>query len=261
MKKILIGLVAMIALASCANHGKKIKIDGTKADVYFKGDGVTEEDAKKAGDYLKREFLPSDDKEASMQITREGDVYTMRFVYDKKYYDTANVDDAFKMIAAGLSKEVFGGKKVDIALADKQFKDFKTIPYDESVAKRMETLDPGTADLNTGWKKSDFEHESAGGVDFYWLGIPDEESKRIADYIISNGSFAGGTAEIYMTKDEESGRTILRFPMIESARTDPELLDVVAKISQQIKDNVFPNEAYSFYVTDEMLNKVKAWDY
>ena len=260
MKKILIGLVAMIALASCTNHGKKIKIDGTKAEVYIKGDGVTEDDAKKAGDYLKREFLPSDDKEASMQITREGDVYTMRFVYDKKVYDTLkNVDEAFKMIAAGLSKEAFGGKKVDIALSDKHFKDYKNIPFDEAVAKSMENPDPVTADETTGLSKSDFEHDSAGGVDFYWLGITDDESKRIADYIVSNGSFAGGTAEIYMTK--ESGRTVLRFPMIESARTDPELLDVVAKVSQQIKDNVFPNEPYSFFVTDESMNKVKGWDY
>ena len=259
MKKILIGLVAMITLASCTNHGKKIKIDGTKAEVYIKGDGVTEDEAKKAGDYLKKEFLPSNDKEASMQITRDGDVYTMRFVYDKKHYDTANVDDAFKMIAAGLSKEVFSGKKVDIALSDKHFKDYKNIPFDEAVAKRMEIPDPVTSDDDTGLGKSDFEHASAGGVDFYWLGITDDESKRIADYIVSNGAFAGGSAEIYMTR--ESGRTVLRFPMIESARTDPELLEVVATVSRQIKDNVFPNEAYSFYATDELLNKVKAWDY
>jgi hypothetical protein len=260
MKKILFGLVVMIALASCTNHGKKVKIDGTKAEVYIKGDGVTEDDAKKAGDYLKREFLPSNEKEASMQLTREGDVYTMRFVYDKKVYDTLkNVEEGFKMIAAGLSKEVFGGKKVDIALADKHFKDYKNIPYDEAVAKRMETPEPVSSDDDTGLSKSDFDHDSAGDVDFYWLGISDEEAQRIADYIVSNGSFSGGTAEIYMTR--ENDRTVLRFPMIESARTDPAYLDMVSKVSKEIKDNVFADALYSFYVTDEMLNKVKAWDY
>lgn len=251
-----------IVLAACTNNGKKINVEGTKGEVYYKGDGVTEDDAKKTGQFLKEVFL-TPDKGASIQVTRDGDVYTLRFVYNKDVYDTLKgVDDEFKLLAAKASKEVFGGKKVTIALADKHFKDYKTIPWDEAVAKSLEAPPPPptptAADLAK--SKDEFDHEKASGIDFYWKGISDEESKTIADYIVKNGAFAGGsTVEIYMTK--EGDRYIIRFPMIESARTDPAYIAQVDKVSKQIKENVFANVPYSFYITDEHLQTVKAWDY
>src|SRR6185436_18509110 len=111
----------------------------------------------------------------------------------------------------------------------------------------------------TTFAMGDFDHHKAGDVDFYWKDISNEESKTIADYIVKNGSFSGGTAEIYMTK--EGGRYVLRFPMIESARTDASVLSTVDKVSKEIKDNVFANVPYSFIVTDENMNTIKSWDY
>lgn len=259
MKKIMLSLLVAVALTACTNYGKKIKVEGTKAEVYYKGDGVTADDAKKTGKFLKDASLLNSDKEASIQISKEGEEYTIRFVYDKAMYDTLKgVEDVFKMIGAKASKEVFGGKKVNIALANKSFKDFKTIPYDEAVAKALEAPAP-PADGETVITKADFDHDSAGGVDFYWKGISDEESKTIADYIVQNGSFSGGTAELYMTKDGD--RMMIRFPVIESSRTDPAIIAELEKVSKQIKDNVFADVPFSFYMTDERLNTVKAWDY
>jgi len=256
----LLALLVTVGLTACTNNGKKIKVEGTKGEIYYKGEGVTEDDAKKTGQFLKDVFL-TPDKGASIQVTREGDVYTLRFVYNKEVYDTLKgVDNEFKLLAAKASKEVFGGKKVDIALADKHFKDYKTIPWDAEVARSLDAPPPAPPTNDGGITSKDgFDHESAGGVDFYWKGIPDEESKTIADYIVKNGAFSGGHAEIYMTK--EGDRYILRFPMIESARNDPSYIAEVDKVSKQIKDNVFANVPYSFYVTDEQLTTVKAWDY
>ena len=62
-----------------------------------------------------------------------------------------------------------------------------------------------------------------------------------------------------MTKEDD--RYIIRFPMIESARTDPSVLATVEKVSKDIKDNMFPNVPFSFFATDEQLNTVKSWDY
>ena len=258
MKKFILASLITIGLMACSNYGKKIKVEGTKGEVYYKGDGVTESDAKKTGAFLKEVFFTTD-KAASVQISKEGEEYLLRFVYNKSVYDTLKgVDEAFKIIAAQASKEVFGGKKVNIALADDQFKDFKTIPYDEDIAKSLEKPAPASTD-DAMVSRSNFDHDKAGGVDFYWKDISDEESKTIADYIVENGSFAGGTAEIYMTK--EDGRYILRFPMIASARTDPAYISELEKVTKQIKDNVFANEPFSFYMTDEQLTTVKSWDY
>jgi hypothetical protein len=177
-------------------------------------------------------------------------------VYDKNVYDTLKgIEDLFKEVGINASKQLFDGKKVNIALANSSFKDYKTIPYDEAMAKAMET--PAATEKIV--SKTSFEHESAGGVNFYWKGISDEESKTIADYIVQNGSFGGGSAEIYMTKSGD--RFILRFPVIESARNDAEYVATLEKVTQQIKDNLFANLPYSFYMTDENMNTVKAWDY
>ncbi len=258
MKKIILSLLVVVSLTACTNYGKKVKVEGTKAEVYYKGEGVTEDDAKKTGEFLKSASLFNSGKGASVQITKEGEEYTIRLVYDKAVADTLKgIDEAFKLIAAQASKEVFGGKKVNIALANKSFKDFKTIPYDEAVAKSLET--PTTTDGETVLTKADFDHDSAGDIDFYWKGISDEESKTIADYIVQNGSFAGGTAELYMTK--EGDRYLIRFPVIESARTDATIISKLGEVSKQIKDNVFADAPFSFYMTDERYNTIKAWDY
>ncbi len=256
MKKIIFILLAGFSLAACTNHGKKIKVEGTKGEVYYKGDGVTEEDAKKTGEFLKEEFFSSG-KEASVQITKENDAYVLRFVYKKDVYDTLKgLDNAFKIIAAKASKELFGGKKVNIALADKNFKDFATIPYDEAVAKKLNAPTDGEEEL---FVKEDFDHDAMGGVNFYWKDISDAESKRIADYIVENGSFAGGTAELYMTKSGD--RTIITFPMIESAINNPAYRTELEKVSSEIKENVFGKVPFSFQLMDEKLNIVQVWEY
>ncbi|MDZ4794988.1 MAG: hypothetical protein SGI83_11970 [Bacteroidota bacterium] len=256
MKKIAYIILAAVSLTACSNFGKKVEVPGTKAEVFYKGDGVTEEDAKKTGEFLKESFF-SADKKASVQLTREGEEYTIRFVYDKTVFDTLKgIEDIFKEVGIKASKQLFDGKKVNIALANSSFKDYKTILYDEAMAKRLEA--PPATDETT-ISKADFDHDSAGGVDFYWKGISDEESKMIADYIVQNGSFNGGRAEIYMTKSGD--RFTLRFPVIESARNDASFVTDLEKVTKQIKDNVFANVPYSFYMTDENMNTVKAWDY
>lgn len=257
MKKILfISLLSVIFMA-CANHGKKIKIEGTKAEIFYKGDGVTESDAKKTGDLLKSKFIKSNDKKASMQLTKENDAYTIRFVYDEEIYKTLkDVDNEFKYLAAMASKDIFNGKKVNIALADDHFKDWKTIPYDEAFVKSLDAPD----DEATAANKADFDHEKVGDVDFYWAkNIPDEESKRIADYIISTGDFGGGTSQIIITS--QAGRTLIRFPVKASAVADPEMMTAIGGVAQKLKDNLFPSSPFSFQATDEQMKVVKSWDY
>lgn len=143
MKKIILILLAAISLSACTNNGKKVSIEGTKGEVYYKGDGVTEDDAKKTGNFLKEQSYFSGDKQASVQITKENGVFTIRFAYNKDVYEKlTGADDAFKLLAIKASKEVFGGEKVNIALADKSFKDYKSIPYDEATAKALDEPAP-----------------------------------------------------------------------------------------------------------------------
>ena len=261
---VVLSLLLATGLTSCNNHGKSVKIEGTKAEVFYK-EGATESDAKKVGEFLKTNGFLTNEKAASIQVVKENAAYTVRFVYNKEYYEkNKELESFFKTYGVTLSREVFNGEKVNIALADKWFKDFKTIPFEQTEEKSPETVDAGLAPAAppaglADKEKDEFDHDSQGGVDFYWKGISDQESKRIADYVVQNGSFSGGTVELYMTK--EGDRCILQFPVKEEYRTDPSYIAEVEKVAKQIKENVFANTPYSFQMTDGKLNPVKSFDY
>ncbi|HMG67389.1 MAG TPA: hypothetical protein VK588_06880 [Chitinophagaceae bacterium] len=242
--------VAGLVLLSCSNYGKKINIEGTKGEIYYK-DGATENDAKKVGDFLKADGFIGNVKGASVQVSKQADDYLLRFVYDKDYYEkTPGIEGFFKDYGVRMSKELFSGRRVDISLADKYFKDFKSIPYDSNAAKGS----PGG-----GFTKDDFNHETVGDVNFYWKDISSDESKTIINYISQNGTFSGGTAEIYMTK--QGDRIVLKFPVKEEYQNDAATIAQVEKVSKEIKDNVFANEPYSFQMTDAQLSSLRSFDY
>lgn len=247
-------VLLITGLSSCSNYGKKIKIEGTKGEVYYK-DGATEAEAQKVGNFLKESGFLTKDKIASIQVLKEGNEHVVRFVYNKEFYEkTAGLEDLFKWYGAKMSKDIFGGEKVNIGLADNTFKDFKKIPYDEASAKTLE-LDIAQEPF----VKADFDHDTAGDVNFYWKGISDEESKTIADYIVKNGFFAGGTAEIYMSKHGD--RYLLRFPVKKEYQQDSSVINATEKVAKEIKENVFADRPYTFQMTDENLNAFKSFGY
>ncbi|HLG40151.1 MAG TPA: hypothetical protein VI461_10805, partial [Chitinophagaceae bacterium] len=180
----------------------------------------------------------------------------VRFVYDQDYYEkNKDFEDVFKQMGTRLSEDVFDGEKVKIALADKKFKDYETILFDKATVKKQEQEGPPGEPLD----KNEYDHDSQGDINFYWKGISDQESKFIADYIVKTGEFAGGTSEIYMTK--EGDRYVLKFPVKPEYYDNQSYIAEVERVARQIKDNVFPNNSYSFQMTDEKLNAIKSFDY
>src|SRR5262249_51612898 len=84
---VLLSLLLTTALLSCnGKYGKKIKVAGTRGEIFYK-EGVNEEQAKKLGEVLKEEGFLGPDKAASIQAMKEGGDYTVRFVYDRDYYE------------------------------------------------------------------------------------------------------------------------------------------------------------------------------
>lgn len=249
--------LGLFALASCTNFGQKINIEGTKGEVFYK-DGATDSDAYKIGNFLKQDGFFGNTKEASVQVAKQGDNYTVKFVYNKDYYEkNAWIEDFFRKYGARMSKELFEGKKVDIALTDKYFKDFRNIPFDQSAAESPPSSSGSFHEEAV--NKSDYIHEAVGDVNFYWKGLSNLETKPIVDYIVQNGSFAGGTAEIYITKEDD--RYIIMFPVKPEYRNDENTIAQVKKVSKEIKANVFPNDPYSFQMTDEYLKALRTFDY
>lgn len=270
--KMLPVLLAITAFTSCANYGKKVKIEGTKGEVYYKGDGVTESDAKKLGTFLKESEYFDDKKVKSVQLMKAGDRYTVRFVADKAAYEKLpDGEQNFKEYGVQIAKAVFGGTKVDVALADENMEDFKTIPYDATVAQAptptTETSNTSTVSNEnnggdgSGGSLSDYHQNVAGGVHFYWKGITDEESKTIADYIVKNGSFYTTEGNVNIIMEKEGDKYLVKFPVADEYLQDPSIAEELKTVSQQIKDNVFANASYSFIMTDTKLNNIRSWDF
>ena len=146
MKPIILSLLVAISLAACTNYGKKVTIEGTKGEVYYKGDGVTEADAKKLCKYLKDDLNYFDaDRKKSVQLMKSKDEgYDIRFVVDEKKLNASpEVTDAFGQIGAAMSVDLYNNKPVNIILTDDHFKTIKTIPFDKEVVKKLlEKLNP-----------------------------------------------------------------------------------------------------------------------
>ncbi len=139
MKSIILSLLMAVALISCTNYGKKVPVEGTKCEVLYKGEGVTEADAKKLGEYLKESGMFTAEKKSNCQLMQSNDGgYDIRFVIEEK---TSNEHPEFieelVKLGAALSNDVFGNKPVNIMLTNTRFKEYKTLPFDKEMAKKL----------------------------------------------------------------------------------------------------------------------------
>lgn len=136
MRKLLLLLLpVMVAFSSCDDHGKKITVG--KSEVYYKGEGVTQQDAEKAGNFLVENKIITKEQESSAQVTKSDNTYLVHLVMD-----TAGMDPAVKLnmwkLQADLSKNVFNGADARFAFADDRLKD-KEVLGPVAVAKEGNT--------------------------------------------------------------------------------------------------------------------------
>jgi len=271
MKHLMKSLLALSIMASlcvaCNNYGKKIKVEGTKGEIFYKGEGVTESDAKKLGDYLVKEQFLKGDKAASVQLTKEGEAYLVRFVYNKDFYDkTPGLDEIFKKGAIAMSKEIFDNKKVNIALSDSLFKDFKSIPYDEAFAKSLEAAKDNegvnTADATSYGGQYDSHMDKASGIKFFWKNpVTDKEAELIGKAVIATGAFTTTKGNVHIVMEKDGDRYLVKFPIAPDYQTNAAYLAKIDPVAKEIKDAAFANVPYSFVVVDEDLKAVKSYDY
>jgi hypothetical protein len=124
---ILLLLSASVLLSSCdlfTNHGKKVAFG--KNEVYYKGDGVTEVQAQKLGEYLEEKEYFDKKNAKSIQLTKDEDDYLVHFVVDeKKITNDARLN--WWKLQYDLSKDVFDDKPVRIALANEKLEDLEVL--------------------------------------------------------------------------------------------------------------------------------------
>lgn len=115
-KGLLLLAITATFLAACNNYGKK-KTFG-KGELYYT-ESITEDEADKAGSFLKEMGYLSDEKETSIQIDKADSIYKIRLVVGKEFQETdTTLDFSFKALGFLASTTVFNGKPVEIDLCD-----------------------------------------------------------------------------------------------------------------------------------------------
>jgi hypothetical protein len=135
MKKLL-GYVALAAVVFAGyyiytnyiEYGKRIKIND-HLEVYMKGKDVTEDEAKKLGNFFAESW--KDDKgQKSLQLMKENGTYVVKMVVDeKKLKADSTLDESFTEIRTLIEQQIFKRSKVRLTLTDDQLKDIKS--FDE----------------------------------------------------------------------------------------------------------------------------------
>lgn len=118
----------ILVLTSCEDYGNKVSINN-KSDVFYKGNGVTEADAKKLGNFLLKQGYFTTVDNRSVQLLKDGDTYIVKFVVDEEKLkkDKENVVLGFKVWQMWIQDGVFNGAKTKLILADSQLEDLQTV--------------------------------------------------------------------------------------------------------------------------------------
>lgn len=98
-----------------------------KGELYF-ANPVTEGEAGRVGQFLVDEQYFSDTKEATVRLDHQGARYQLQFVIDPSFADSLSTVAQLGVIGGEISRQVLGGKPVDVLLSDNRWKLIKAVP-------------------------------------------------------------------------------------------------------------------------------------
>jgi hypothetical protein len=246
--KILTLIMVVSMFASCSNYGKKVTFEGTKGEVYYKGDGVTEADAKKLGDYLKTIDYINNSKESSFQLTKKDGDYLLKLVINKAVYDSIKgLDQSYKALGVLVSQKVFDGKKVDIGLTNDVFEDFKTIPYDEAYAKSLNN------DGGDDFGKDVLIDGTKGEVFIKGDGVTEADAQRLGQQL-RKITFLNDTTHASVQLLKNGNGYIVRFVYDKHFyETTPDVVKNFNIIRSSISNDVFGGQNVDIRLADEKM--------
>lgn len=120
----LLGLTFLLLISSCTNYGKKLEYG--KSEVYYTTN-VTEDLAKKLGDYLEKVQFFQPGRKISVQLDKAEDTFLFRMVTKKEYIDDPKFIQNGKTSITEFSQNVFDSKPVVIHFCDDHLKTLRII--------------------------------------------------------------------------------------------------------------------------------------
>jgi hypothetical protein len=123
--RILFILITLCLVCSSCNDSNKISI-GNQLDVYYKGKGVKEEDARRLGEFLVSQGYSDSASGASVELSKDSS-WLVKLVVKKEQADPSNQDmrTAIAIMQEDLRDSVFNGEATRVTLADEDLNEFK----------------------------------------------------------------------------------------------------------------------------------------
>jgi hypothetical protein len=186
--------IAMLLLTACNNYGKKVSIN-TYSEVYYKGEGITEADAQRLGNFLLQAGYFDSSKETTVQLMRDKDAYLVKMVIDEE--EVAKDKDFYQrffwFMQEPIAQNVFGGNTTKIVLADEDLKELEPVG---DIAKVV---------VN-----------SKNRVLYNPDGVTETDAKNLGVFLEESGYF-NGTKEVDILLHKTNGAYTVRFLVDEAA--------------------------------------------
>lgn len=239
-KLLLLSLPVLFLLTSCDlfnNFGKKVKIND-KLSVYYKGDSVTEADAKKMGAFLEANRGGNKD-ELTAQITKDGEAYVVRMPVNEEAFnkDKEKFEKLFWFMQDLISENVFEGKKTKVILTDNKLKD--KLVLDE------------------------ITRITVGKEHYVYLkgnSIKEKDAKEIAEKFEKENIFSFTQGAVMLTK--EKGNLFVRFlANVSQVNNGKETYyATLSNLQYLVGKYVLEGEDVKLVIIDEEFNDVKDFD-
>lgn len=127
-KHLLIIAIIAASISACnQNYGKEYKLDKMH-NVYYKGEGVDEAQAKKLAAYLKEQEYFQDSINSTVQLVKNKDTFNLNFVVDETKL-MSGYENKFLIFGAYISEMVFEKAPVTIQLTNDKLEPFKNLGY------------------------------------------------------------------------------------------------------------------------------------
>ena len=104
--------------------------------MYYKGDGLNEDIAKKLANYLKEQEYFQDSIESTVQVTKNKDTFNLNFVVDESKL-TKGVETSFLLLGSFISEKVFDKAPVTIHLTNNRLESFRNLGYAKPITNSV----------------------------------------------------------------------------------------------------------------------------
>lgn len=268
--KIFISIVALISMGYYGwdlfgnSNGKKYAFDKLH-NIYYKGDGLTEANAKDLAEYLKEQEYFGGDHEASIQISKTDetkDTVNLKFVVDKSKL-TPNIENVFYQLGTLIPKKVFNGAPVDVYLVNEDLEDIKNLGYakpadEEKAAIPQTPSSPEPSGTDPAAKLAPKYEEIIPNNKIYYSDAAAPKLDSMTAYL-SNAGFFLPNRQLSIVFDKNDEGYYLMLPFSEKYLNDNTFLQNVQQMDDDIQKKFFPDEHFTLYACD--LNFKPAYSY